>query len=103
MNYANKDQKAYIKEVIHRIFTIPNNEDATSVKELIAGLNQLLRMKAVVLPTVEIMTIIKHQKQQLYHATKRRITSSSNLNLLFQLDANPEMAKERLRQFMEED
>jgi len=94
------DPKKPIRDLIQLIDDIPDNDEPSSVKSLIAALNSLLRIKVVVPPTIEIMSMIKHSKPTLYHATRKSITSTSNLNLLFQLDADPLLAERRIHDFM---
>ncbi|HZG15542.1 MAG TPA: hypothetical protein VE710_11005 [Candidatus Bathyarchaeia archaeon] len=95
------DQKKQIIEMIQRIHKLADTDDPQAVRELIAILNELLRLKNTVPPTVEIMTSIKYTKAKLYHATRKGITSTSNLNLLFQLEADPVLAQERLREYLQ--
>ena len=85
-----------------RIGKLSDTDDMQAVRELIAILNGLLRIKNIVPPTVEIMTYIKQVKPKLYHATRKGITSTSNLNLLFQLDADPALAQERLQEYLQD-
>ncbi len=96
------DHNKEIKEIMGRIKKMSDTDDLQAVRELIAILNQLLRIKNIVPPTVEIMTYIKYAKPMLYHATRKGITSTSNLNLLFQLDADPALAEERLHEYLQD-
>jgi hypothetical protein len=96
------EQKKLVREMLAEISKIPDNDEQTSIKALIALLNRLLRTKNLVPPTVELMCHIKQTKPELYHATRMSITSTSNLNLLFQLDADPELANARLREYLED-
>lgn len=95
------DHKKQIVEMIQRIHKLADTDDPQAVRQLIAILNELLRLKNTVPPTVEIMTSIKHTKPKLYHATRMGITSTSNLNMLFQLEADPALAQERLKEYLQ--
>ncbi|WP_235828185.1 hypothetical protein [Brevibacillus migulae] len=94
-------QKKQIVEMIQRIQNLTDTDEPQAVRELIAILNELLRIKNTVPPTVEIMSYIKHATPKLYHATRMGITSTSNLNLLFQLEADPALAQERLKEYLQ--
>lgn len=88
-----------MKDLLHVLDHIPDDDQPLDIKQLIAYLNGLLRIKTVTPPTTEIMSIIKSQKPKLYQATKRRITSTSHLTMLFLLDMDPTIAASRLQDF----
>ncbi|MFM1654768.1 hypothetical protein ACI7RC_22110 [Brevibacillus sp. B_LB10_24] len=92
-------KKNIIKGLLELIDSVPDSDEAAAVKQLISYLNGLLRINVVTPPTTEIMSIIKHEKPTLYHATRRSLTSTSHLSMLFQIDMNPDLAAERLQQY----
>ncbi len=91
--------KRMIQELIQKIEDLPDDDEVTAVRDLIGILNTMLRIKAFTPPTIEIMMYIKHMKPNLYHATKKRISASSNLTILFQLEADFELVRERLKDY----
>lgn len=93
-------RKQYTQEFLSKIMNAPDDDDPASIKSLIAMLNGILRVNTFIPPTVEIMSFIKHQKPLLYHATRKSITSTSNLAILFQLDADPTIVAERLEEYL---
>ncbi len=92
-------KKQMMKDLVDLINKVPDNDSATSIKQLIAYLNGLLRIKFITPPTTEIMSLIKYQKPNLYYATKRSITATSHLNMLFLLEMDPTAAANRLQEF----
>lgn len=89
-----------ILELQHMIDNIPDNDEPPSVQRCVSYLQGLLRIKQVVPPVVEIMTIIKQQKPVLFHGTRRTIMPTSNLHMLFQIDMEPALAATRLKEFL---
>ncbi|WNC12635.1 hypothetical protein [Brevibacillus brevis] len=89
-----------VRDFYELIETIPNRDDQETIQKLLRYLQGLLRIKQVIPPTVEIMTIVKQNKPILFHAARRAVMSSSNLSMLFQLDMDVDLAKERLRQYI---
>jgi hypothetical protein len=83
------------------IKTIPDNDEQLTIQKFLRFLQGLLRIKQVVPPTVEIMTVVKNRKPVLYHGARRTVLKSSNLYMLFQVDMNYELAQERLSQYVE--
>jgi hypothetical protein len=88
-----------VREFIDLIQTIPDDENPVTVQKFLRYLQSLLRIKQVVPPVVEIMTISKHTKPTLYYAARRTVLKSSNLFMLFQLDMSFPLAQERLEQY----
>lgn len=93
-------KKKYIREFLQTILNMNDQDDPASIKSLIAMLNGLLRVNTFIPPTIEIMSFIKHQKPTLYHATRKSITSTSNLAILFHLDADPKIVAQRLEEYI---
>lgn len=95
-------RKKYIRDILSTILNAPDNDDPAAIKSLIALLNGILRVNTFTPPTVEIMNFIKLQKPALYHATRKSITTTSNLAILFQLDADPKIVAERLEEYIKD-
>ncbi|MGO0060429.1 hypothetical protein ACTID9_10515 [Brevibacillus fluminis] len=93
-------KKKYIREFLQTILNMNDQDDPASIKSLIAMLNGLLRVNTFIPPTIEIMSFIKQQKPTLYHATRKSITSTSNLAILFHLDADPKIVAQRLEEYI---
>jgi hypothetical protein len=55
----------------------------------------------VVPPVVEIMTILKLEKPKLYHATRRNVLQTSHLHMLFQVEMDPQLARQRLEEYLQ--
>jgi len=92
------------QEVIHMVKNIrqlPDDDSAETVKQLISYLNQLLRIKVIVPPISEIMILLQNEKPKLYHGTRYAITSTSNLQILFQIMGDAHLAEQRLRTMIE--
>lgn len=100
-NTIRDEHKKEIVDIMTRIQKLQDTDDLQAVRELIAILNSLLRIKNFVPPVVEIMIYLKHKKPTIYHATRKGITSTSNLKMLFQLDADPVLAMERLNEYLQ--
>jgi len=92
-------KKMIIRDFSNLLDTIPNQDDQVTIQKFLRYLQSLIRIKQVVPPVVEIMTVIKHNKPLLYHAARRAVMTSSNLHMLFQLDMDLQLAQERLKQF----
>lgn len=88
-----------LKDLIDLIDQVPDEDNPSAIKQLIAYLNGLLRIKVITPPTSEIISLIKYQKPRLYHATRRSITSTSHLSMLFLIEMDPVLASNRLQQF----
>lgn len=93
-------KKTVLQNLSDLLDNVPNNDDKHSVHSFINFLNSLLRVRQIVPPTTEIMSIIKHQKPVLYHATRLQLNQSHHLHILFQLDMDPHFATSRLEQFL---
>lgn len=93
-------RKRMMKDLVELIDRVPDDDSPSAIKHLIAYLNGLLRIKSITPPTTEIISLIKYQKPRLYQATKRSITSTSHLNMLFLIDMDPVLASNRLQQFV---
>ena len=103
LNSSVKDiKKQIMKDLLNVLDLVPDDDQPSTIKQLIAYLNGLLRIKMVTPPTTEIMSVIKYQKPKLYHATRRSITSTSHLNMLFLLEMDPAVAMKRLQHFSKE-
>jgi len=98
---SEREWKQMIVRDLHDVLErIPDDEQPSSTQRLIRYLQSLLRVKQVVPPIVEIMTVIKEKKPSLYYGTRRNVLQSSNLYMLFQLEMDPELATKRLDEFM---
>jgi hypothetical protein len=71
-------------------------DDKKSLSHSIEYLNALLRNKTCIPPTIEIMTIIKKDRPILFQHLKQRISNTSPLRMLLQLEMPYEDAKQRL-------
>lgn len=92
-------KRIIIRDFFALIEKVPNKDDQASIQTFLRYLQSLLRIKQVVPPVVEIMTVIKQNKPLLYHAARRITLPSSNLHMLFQLEMDIMLAHERLRQY----
>jgi hypothetical protein len=93
-------KQAIVRDLHELLEKIPDDDQPASVQKLIRYLQALLRVKQVVPPMVEIMTLIKERKPSLYHGTRRNVLQSSNLYMLFQLEMDPQLALKRLDEFV---
>lgn len=105
MNRTNMHEPLVAKRTIVREFfalidTIPNNDEQATTQKFIRYLQGLLRIKQVVPPVVEIMTVVKATKPVLYHGARRTVMKTSNLYMLFQVDMDLELAHQRLEEYM---
>jgi hypothetical protein len=96
------DAKRQIVRDFHELIDqCPDNEEATTIQRLVRYLQGLLRIKQVVPPVVEIMTILKQEKPKLYHATRRNVLQTSNLHMLFQVEMDPQLARQRMEEYLQ--
>ncbi|MFY0544524.1 hypothetical protein [Brevibacillus sp. H7] len=93
-------KQTILRDLRQLLETIPDNDEPASVQKLIRYLQALLRIKQVVPPMVEIMTLIKERKPALYHGTRRNVLQSSNLHMLFQVEMDPQLASQRLEEYV---
>ncbi|QQE76051.1 hypothetical protein [Brevibacillus composti] len=105
MKSANTDGPLQVKQLIIRDFhdmieQLPDNDQPATIQKLVRFLQGLLRIKQVVPPVVEIVTLIKQAKPTLYHAARQSVTTTSNLHLIFQIDMDPVLAQERMNEFL---
>lgn len=63
-------KRMIVREFIDLIQTIPDDEEQATVQKFLRYLQSLLRIKQVVPPVVEIMTVVKHTKPVLFHAAR---------------------------------
>ncbi len=89
-----------VRELHELLEKTPDRDDSSSIQKLIRYLQTILRIKQVIPPMVEIMTLIKQSKPNLYHGTRRTILQSSNLYMLFQVEMDPQLATKRLEDFI---
>ncbi|MGD8190141.1 hypothetical protein ACQCN2_09175 [Brevibacillus ginsengisoli] len=100
LNSSVKDtKKQMLKDLLDVLDHVPDEDHPSAIKQLIAYLNGLLRVKLVIPPTTEIMSLIKCQKPKLYQATRRSVTSTSHLKMLFLIDMDPTTATNRIKEF----
>jgi len=92
-------RRMIVREFIELINTTPDEEGQAAVQKFLRYLQSLLRIKQVVPPVVEIMTVVKHTKPVLYHSARRTVLKTSNLYMLFQVDMSLSLAQERLDQY----
>lgn len=105
LNRISTQEPQETKQMIVRDFfslmeTIPNSDDQATIQKFIRYLQGLLRIRNVVPPVVEIMTIVKETKPVLYHGARRAVTKTSNLFMLFQVDMDVDLAHERLEEYL---
>ncbi|WPS85652.1 hypothetical protein SMD22_00910 (plasmid) [Brevibacillus halotolerans] len=91
-----------VEGFIDIIKRIPDDNDKQSIMKLVNYLNGLLRIKEVTPPVSEIMSLIKHNKPNLYYATKINVHPNSHLSMLFGIEMNTTIATERLQAFSKE-
>jgi hypothetical protein len=77
-----------------------DTDEPAAIQRLVRYLQGLLRIRQAVPPVVEIMTILKHEKPILYHAARRSVLQTSNLHMLFQVEMDPRLARERLEEYV---
>jgi hypothetical protein len=94
-------KRQIVRDFHELIDQCPDNEEATSIQRLVRYLQGLLRIKVVVPPVVEIMTILKLEKPKLYHAARRSVLQTSNLHMLFQVEMDPQLARQRLDEYLQ--
>ncbi len=94
------EKKRELKKLIHSITQLPDSNSTGTIKQLVMYLTQLLRVKAVVPPTSEIMILLQSQKPQLYHGARLSVQSSSLLHMLFSIHGDAQLAATRLEEFM---
>ncbi|MEJ8544418.1 hypothetical protein [Brevibacillus borstelensis] len=105
MKTTSKEGPHEAKHIIIRDFTnmiehLPDNDQTATIQKLVRYLQGLLRIKQVIPPVVEIMTLIKKAKPTLHSATRRTVSTTSNLYMLFQVDMDPVLAEERMRDYI---
>jgi len=93
-------KKQMIKNLLELIEKVPDDDSQPSVRAFITYLNGLLRTKGIIPPTSEIITLIKHQKPKLYHATRLSLSPQSHLQVLFQTSMDHHLAATRLQDFI---
>lgn len=71
-------------------------DDKKDMHKIMEFLSVVLRYKKSVPPTVEIVTILKHQKPVLFQFLKNSISPSSPKHLIVQLEMDYETALQRL-------
>jgi len=94
------EKRRECREVITSILNTPDSDDQRHIKQLLSGLNQLLRIRVVVPPTSEIMVKLEASKPKLYHATRLAIPRNNPLYMLFQLKGDVTLADKRLSTFL---
>lgn len=95
-----ESKRMIVREFLDLINTVPDEDDAASIQKFLRYLQSLLRIKQVVPPVVEIMTVVKHTKPALYHAARRNVMKASNLYILFQVDMSLDLAQQRLDEYV---
>lgn len=95
-------KRIIVREFFDMIDTIPNTDDQETIQKFLRYLQGVLRIKQVVPPSIEIMTVVKQSKPILYHAARRSVLQSSNLYMLFQVEMDVALAKERLQQYTQQ-
>ncbi len=89
--------------IIESIMNIPNNDNITSIRQLILYLNKLLRIRTIVPPISEIMIVLRVKKPILYHSTRFKMSKNSHLHMLFTITGDPDVADQRLESYLSEE
>lgn len=102
MDARNSQQEAkqqMLKEFRDFLHKVDDHEAPANIRQFVSLLHHFMRINTFTPPFVEIMAVIKQEKPRLYHATRRSLTSSSNLQFLFQVEIDPKQAVKRLEHF----
>lgn len=97
-----KLEEERVKELIKRALELEDAVNVAMVKELIAILNELLRIKGVVPPISELVIYLAHLKPNLHYAVKSSISRTSHLTMLFEIRGDAALAEQRLQEFVEQ-
>ncbi|MGD8190139.1 hypothetical protein ACQCN2_09165 [Brevibacillus ginsengisoli] len=92
-------KKVILKGLADFLTNDSDDSSKESIHNFIYFLNSLLRVKSMIPPTSEIMAIIKSERPKLYHAARLQLPSTHHLSILFQVNMDPTLAKDRLEQF----
>ncbi len=93
-------KKRDLKRILETIERIPDNNNITSIRQLVLQLNRLLRVKPLTPPTAELMIWLQERKPTLYRATKRAIFNRSHLSMLFEIKGDAALAERRYHAFL---
>ncbi|WP_126425479.1 hypothetical protein [Brevibacillus marinus] len=96
-----KLEEERVKELVRNALKVEDSAHAAAVKELIAILNELLRIKSIVPPISELVICLAHLKPNLHYAIKSSLSRSSHLKMLFEITGDAALAEKRLREFVE--
>lgn len=93
-----EDKTDYQKIVIERFMNIIDNirDDKIDMPIVIEFLSELLRIKKIIPPTIEMITVLKKHKPNLFYHIKQHVSKNSNIYLLLNLDIDYDLAVERL-------
>lgn len=79
-------------------------DQPSSAFEILGFLRSFLRTKSTApLPTIEVMTILKHEKPITYNSLRQMSSKNDLLKFLIDLPADLELAKERLHSITNKD
>lgn len=94
-------KKSLARDLTDLLENVPDDFSLEAAQALVAFMHKLLRIKVIVPPVMEIMTLIKRDKPNVYYTAKTKVSTSSHLYMLFQLEADPEIAEQRIREFFD--
>jgi hypothetical protein len=90
-----QNEKQLINEFVNLIRTV--EDDGKEMFTVIDFFSILLRYKVTSPPAIEMVTILKHHKPNLYHHLRRRVSANSPMFFVIQLETQYELALERLK------
>lgn len=99
-SFSLDEKKKNLKKLIRSLLELPDQNNNENMKELVLYLNQLLRVKPLTPPMSEIMIVLRDQKPALYHSTRLSLSRSSHLAMLFEINGDPILSKERLDELL---
>ncbi|WP_134687020.1 hypothetical protein [Brevibacillus migulae] len=94
------EKKMEVKELIHTIMEMPNTDELPLIRQLAIHLHRLLRIRVITPPISEVMITLQSEKPKLYHATRLSLPEKSHLSILFEINGDEHLAKERLQSFL---
>lgn len=95
-----KLEEERVVELIKKAVEMEDSTNIAAVKELIAILNELLRIKVVVPPISELVICLAHLKPNLHYAVKSSLSRTSHLKMLFEIRGDATLAEQRLQEFI---
>ncbi|NGQ97263.1 hypothetical protein G3578_19170 [Brevibacillus sp. SYP-B805] len=96
-----EEKKKEVKRLIESIMNMPDTDDLPTIRQLAVYLHRLLRVRVVIPPTSEVMISLQAEKPTLYHSTRLALGDRSHLDILFKIQGDRKLARERLHQFLQ--